>query len=445
MVTQTKPKQILYSPVDVDDAEFESFGAEKTEEEIDFERFRDEMRESNEYAKITVYRQPTTHDNRPGQKKLVFLFECGVDEFTFSQICGKLRDEYGSGTYRIQARDEKSKMQMNRAIQIEAPKREYEPGQPAPGTSAGDIIDRFSIAMNDNTERTERMLARMMPQTNPMGMLTEMATAMATIMSKFQAQQAPQKTLMEQLTEFKMLQELFSGDKDGSGGEANLFSLLTETVRSFGPALGMAIAAQKNAGAIPATGPIQALLPNPNEGEKETVSNQLKSMKPQIDFLVSQAKMGADPQAVVEAIFPGIPEQALESIEAFLQQDNCIELCAQVNGEVNNLRAWFMQWRETMLEKINDFFLPDDDAGEVSDAQVDDEVIGPAAVPRDVPPASIPRDAGALTNDDQAAQNRDAVAGEATDKPVRATAKSRGKSGNIKGAAKRGGRNARDS
>ncbi len=87
----TEPKQILYSPVDIDDAEFQNLHEQQTEEEIDFEKFRDEMRESNEYAKLTITRQPTTSDGRPGAKKGVFLFECGFDEYSFSQLCGKLR------------------------------------------------------------------------------------------------------------------------------------------------------------------------------------------------------------------------------------------------------------------------------------------------------------------------------------------------------------------
>ena len=386
------PKQVLYQPVDVDDAEFADFAQEKTEEELDFEKFREEMRESNEYAKITVYRQPMTGDNQRGAKKLVFLFECGVDEFSFSQICGKLRDEYGSGTYRIQARDEKSKMTMNRAIQIAAPIQEKD-GSENRQTPAGELIDRMAVAMNDNTERTERMLSRMMPQTNPMGMLTEMATAMATIMGQFGAGKEKPKTLMEQLTEYKMMQELFNSD-GGSGGESNLFSLLTETVKSFGPALGMAIATQQESGAIPMTGPVQAML-SPPEQEKPELSKELEGMRPQIDFFLAQAKQGATAEAVVNAVWPGIPEQSYESIETFLQQENCLDLCAQVNAEVNTWRAWFGQWRDLMLDKFDAFY-----------AEPEPEIIGGEP----------------LTTGGEQEQTSGAVAGDLTDTDISATA-----------------------
>ncbi len=351
------PKQVLFQPIDPDDILDGQYQEFKTEEEIEFEQFRDEMRESNEYAKVTVYRQPMTGDGQPGAKKLVFLFECGIDEFSFSQICGKLRDEYGSGTYRIQARNDKGKMQMNRAVTIEAPQTESDGKEHA--TPAGVIIDRFSAAMDANTERTERMLSRMMPQTNPMAMMTEMATAMATIMGTFQGQQQQSKSMLDQLTEFKMLQELFSGGDSGGSGESNLFSLLTETVKSFGPAIGLAIAAQQKAGAIPASGPIQAVLPNPDT-EKKTLSAELENMRPQINFLCAQAKAGAKPADVAAAIIPGIPENALESIETFLQQENVIDICAQVNSEVNAHRMWFTQWREIMLKTLSEILVDAD-------------------------------------------------------------------------------------
>lgn len=393
-----QPKQVLFQPIDPDDILDGQYQEFKTEEEIEFEQFRDEMRESNEYAKVTVYRQPMTGDNQPGAKKLVFLFECGIDEFSFSQICGKLRDDYGSGTYRIQARNDKGKMQMNRAVTIEAPQIEND-GKDHP-TPAGVIIDRFSAAMDANTERTERMLARMMPQTNPMAMMTEMATAMATIMGTFQTQQPQQKTMLDQLTEFKMLQELFSGGDSGGGAESNLFSLLTETVKSFGPAIGLAIAAQQKTGAIPTSGPIQAALPNPEkeatfDDGKNTLSKELESMRPQITFLLAQAKQGATAENVVNAIWPGIPEKSYESIEAFLQQENCLDLCAQVDAEVNKWRAWFGQWRDLMLNKIEAFFGESEPPSEPSQ---EPEIIGPEVL---TPGPSQEQDSDAVAGDQQ--------------------------------------------
>jgi hypothetical protein len=239
--------------------------------------------------------------------------------------------------------------------------------------------------------RTEAMFSDMnrTAPNNPMGMLTEMATAMATIMGQFGVNQQQPKTLLEQLTEYKMMQELFSGD-GGSGGESNLFSLLTETVKSFGPALGMAIATQQESGAIPMTGPVQAML-SPPEKEKPVLSKELEGMRPQIDFFLKQAKQGATAEAVVNAVWPGIPEQSYESIETFLQQENCLDLCAQVNAEVNQWRAWFGQWRDLMLDKFDAFYAE-------QEQEPGAEVIGPEVL---TPGPVQEQDSGAVAGDQQ--------------------------------------------
>ena len=227
-----------------------------------------------------------------------------------------------------------------------------------------------------------------------------MATAMATIMGQFGVNQAPTKTLLEQLTEYKMMQELFNGD--GGGGESNLFSLLTETVKSFGPALGMAIAAQQTSGAIPMTGPVQAMLAPPIKEQPE-LSKELEGMKPQIDFLVEQAKAGATAENVANAILPGIPDDALESIEAFLQRENCLDLCSQVNPDVNTWRAWFTQWRDVMLAALAEILDGEAGGGELPN---DNEIIGGEP----------------LTSETEQAQTSGAVAGEAMDTDISATA-----------------------
>ena len=118
---EPKPKQILYSPVDVDDANFIDMDAEKSEEEIDFDLFRDEMRDSDTYAKITVSRQPTDRKGRPIGKKLFQMFECGIDDYTFSQLVGRIRDDYGTGIYRIQGRGSDGQFKFNKSIGVEAP------------------------------------------------------------------------------------------------------------------------------------------------------------------------------------------------------------------------------------------------------------------------------------------------------------------------------------
>ncbi len=383
------PKQVLYQPVDIDDAEFTEQIDPQTEfEDAEFEAFKSEMHDSQDDAKITVGKKLTDSRGRPMGRQVFECFECGIDDYTYSQLCTRIREDFGTGLYLIQGRDSKGKFKFRKTVGIVAPNT---PDNKPAGSDTGALIDKFSDAMQKQQMRTEAMFkdfARGSPN-NPMGMLTEMATAMATIMGQFGVNQQQPKTLLEQLTEYKMMQELFS-DGGGSGGESNLFSLLTETVKSFGPALGMAIATQQKSGAIPLDGPVPPMLPPP-ETEQTKLSENLESMRPQIAFFLAQAKQGATAEAVVNAVWPGIPEQSYESIETFLQQENCLDLCAQVNPEVNQWRAWFTQWRDLMLDKFDAFYAE-------PEAEPGAEIIGPEVL---TPGPDQEQDSGAVAGDQQ--------------------------------------------
>ena len=403
----TQAKQVLYSPVEIDDAEFVDFepDAKLEEENAEFEQFKSEMHDAQFDAKITVGKKMTDSQGRPLGRQVFECFECGVDDYTFSQLCTRIREDFGTGLYQIHGRDSKGKYKFKKTVGILAPN--VTDNKPA-GTDVGMLIDKFSDAMQKQQMRTEAMFNKLVgPQTggDAFDQMTKMMTAMGGMMGAMGVSPQAPKSMLDQLTEFKMLQELFSGGENGGGGDSNLYSLLTATVKSFGPALGAAIAAQTEAGAIPASGPIQPALPQlpPTEEKEIKLSDQLESMRPQINFLVAQAKQGATPNDVATAILPGIPENALESIELFLQQENCLDLCVQVNAEVNQYRVWFLEWREIMLTAIGHIF--DDEPGGEPPAD-GAEIIGPEV----------------LTPLPDQAQDSAAVAGDQPDISISATA-----------------------
>lgn len=346
----SEPKQVVYTPIDMDEATYAEFADIKSEEEIDFEKFRDEMRESNQYAKITISRQPTTSDGRPGQQKLIFLFECGMDEFSFSQLCSRCRDEYGTGTYRIQARNEKGQLKINKAIQVEAPKLTDERAANSPG----DIISRMSEAMHQHQIRTENMIEKFQPaNSNPMGMLTELATAMATIMGTLginKVNEAP-KTLLEQLTEYKMMQELFNNES--GGGDANLYSLLTATMQSFGGPIAAAIAAGQTTGEVNAAGILDNPIPK-LEGETEMQSKETEALKKQIMVILGNAKAGVDSTSFANIVVQNTPENMADKLYDFLVADDWFEQICFLNPECKTYENWFIAWRDTVIELLTE-------------------------------------------------------------------------------------------
>jgi len=358
-----EPKQVLYSPVDISDAEYTDQFAEKTEEELDFEKFRDEMRESNQYAKITVSRQPTTSDGRPGQQKLIFLFECGMDEYSFSQLSSRCRDEYGTGVYRIQARNEKGQLKINKAIQVEAPKTEISES----GNNAGDIISRMSEAMHNHQIRTEQMFSRFAgPQsgTDAFDQMTKMMTAMGTMMAGMGIQpQAPQppKTLIEQLTEFKLLKELMGDATEGGGGEANLYSLLGKTVEAFGGPIAAAIAAGADSGQLNPEGVAQLPAPEPELTEVQKVKDaeaHKLAMRKNIHILIQNAKTEIPPDAFALILLNNTPPEKEDELWNFISAENCVDEIIAIEPAAEAYREWFDSLRLAVMDLMTEDEIP---------------------------------------------------------------------------------------
>ncbi len=406
MPNRPEPKQVVFTPIDMQDADDAEYIDNKTEEEIEFEKFRDEMRDSTDYAKYTVSRQPTDAGGRPIGRKAMQMFECGIDDYTFSQLVARIRDDYGTGLYKIIARKANGHYAFQQTIGIEAPLSDKQDNPQ--GNAAGEILDTFSLAMERQQDRIEKLIDRISgPRSggDAFDQMTKMMGAMGAMMGAIGLNPQPPKSLVDQLTEWKMLKELFDHDGNGAGGEANMYSLLTETVKNFGPLLGAAIAAQTETGAIPLSGPVRAL-PNPAAPApvESTLTAELEAMRPQINFLVGQAKLGAKPEDVAAAIMPGIPEAALESIEAFLQKPDCIEICITVNAEVNAFRPWLEQWRQAMLGRLAEMF---------EDTAAGDEVFGPTEMAES-------SETPVLTDTPPGEQDSGAVVGQATDNAISA-------------------------
>jgi hypothetical protein len=374
-MNKPEPKQVVYTPVDIDDADFAEFSHERTEEEIDFEKFRDEMREANQYAKITISRQPTTSDGRPGQQKLIFLFECGMDEFSFSQLCSRCRDEYGTGTYRIQARNEKGQLKINKAIQVEAPKlgnESHDANNPA------EIITRFSEAMHQHQNRTEQMMTKFIaPQTggDAFDQMTKMMTAMGGVMSGMGITPQQPKSMLDQLTEFKMLKELFGGDSD-SGGDANLYSLLTATMQSFGAPIAAAIAMGQQTGALDSAGVLTPpALPNPNPETETDAEKQVKvneAMKANIAVLIKNAQANTDPAQFAGVLIANLPDDKMDEFYDFISADDYLQRLVSLVPEVETYKNWFIKLRDTVIELLTE--------------PVDEHIVAPSVAEVETPP-----------------------------------------------------------
>ena len=308
----TQARQVLYTPIDMDDAQYSDIEQPKSEEQIDWEKFREEMRESNEYAKITIYRQPTDSRGLPGQKKLTYLFDVGLDEYSYSQICAKLRDEYGSGTFRMQGRDSDNRLKFNRAVTIEAPKKELVPYEGGANSTAA-VVAEFREMMRESQMQMLEMMRQ--PQTDPLDQISKLAAVMGSLMGN---QKPP--TMAEQVKEMMLLKK-FMGDLDGSNenDNGNIYSLLGKSLEAFGPLIGVALSAGKKDGTVNEAGIIQGV-PAPKQLENPEMNEQQKLVeqhRTNVIFLLNQAKGGAKPENVASFVINAVPDEQLEDFEDF--------------------------------------------------------------------------------------------------------------------------------
>ncbi len=341
----------------------EDFNQYKTDDEIEWDKFRDEMQDGIDYAKLTIWKVPVNERGQATQKQMGFCFECGMQDFSFSQLCSKIQSEFGGGIFRLQARDAQGKMIKNKGINIVPPKD-------APNGSAGntaDIIDRVQNAINQGQEQTRRMLVTAHnPQANvdPLDQMTKMMTAMGTMMgamgikpSEPVAPVAPQ-SLTSQIKEFLMLKELMGNlSGDSSGGDANLYSLLTETMKSFGGPIASAIAAGQTTGEVSP----QGLLQNPATENKPVLTAEEneqqkygEAMKTQVRILIANAKNKADPQQFATLVVANTPDEKLDALYEFISAPDFYDRILAMNPEVEIYKDWFIKLRDAVMELLTE-------------------------------------------------------------------------------------------
>lgn len=385
-MNQQARRPVMIEYMDADEGDFEEGGRGPTEEELAYAQFRSEMQDGEKYAKISVYRQPSGSDGRPGQRKMRFLFDCGLDDYEFSQLLSKLRDDYGTGIYRIQARDAKGALLFNRAYEVEAPKN-VKPERESFDPSG--MLDAVHGMLNDQQDRFEALFARFGSQNQSngggmedtmrqmalmMGMVTQM---MGTIRGD-----APKSTdalgEMKKFLEFQTMarQLVNDGDGGGSGANKNIHDTLAKTLEVFGPAFMQGMASLQQ----PAARGHRPRLPNPNHPPTVAVSAPKPSQRPatqphretppmttppnaalaaQVSLLLTNAKNGVSPDAMAESVLQMTPEQQTAQLYALVNDPHLLAKLIAVNPEVESYREWFAELATYIASELAPAFEPD--------------------------------------------------------------------------------------
>lgn len=360
------PRQVVYTPVDIDDADYVDLERDpKAEaENAEFDAFKSEMHDSQDDAKITVGKKLTDSRGRPQGRQVFECFECGIDDYSFSQLCSRIREDFGTGLYQIQGRDSKGKYKFRKVVGILAPNT---PDNAPAGNDIGGLIDKFSDAMANQQMRTEAMFKDLVgPRSggDAMEQMTSMMTAFAGMVGAMGLgpgnQQQP-KTLIDQLTEFKMVKELFGDGDGGSGGEANLYSLLGDTIKTFGIPIAAALAAGADSGELSPAGIVQKpALPAPKETveseEMDTVelAKQRQELKKNIGILIMNAKAEVPPGEFALILVNNTPADKEDALWEFISAENCVEQIIALEPVAAEYREWFNALRDAVIELMSD-------------------------------------------------------------------------------------------
>ena len=359
-----QPRQQLYTPIDISDAEYTDFepDAKMESENAEFEAFKNEMHDAQDNAKITVGKKHTDSRGRPLGKHVFECFECGIDDYTFSQLCTRIREDFGSGLYQILGRDSKGKFKFRKTVGVQAPVGTEV--ATTPQNDIGGLIDKFSDAMQRQQMATEQMFLKLAgPQSggDAFDQMTKMMTAMGGMMGAMGIQpQAPQppKTLIEQLTEFKLLKELMGEGSDNESGEANLYSLLGKTVEAFGGPIAAAIAAGADNGQLNTEGVAQLPAPEPEKQSEVDKVNEAEAhrlaMRKNIHILIQNAKTGIPPEAFALILINNTPEDKEDELWNFISAENCVDEIVKIEPAADAYRKWFDDLREQVIELMTE-------------------------------------------------------------------------------------------
>jgi hypothetical protein len=256
-------------------------------------------------------------------------------------------------------------MKMNRGVSIEAPKIKGDENNPQ------NIIATVSKALQEQQVRTENMFRQLQgPQTggDAFDQMTKMMAAMGTMMAGMgitPAAPVPAKTLVEQLTEFKMIKELFGGDESSApGGDANLYSLMTETVKAFGGPIAQAIAAGAESGQLTPEG--LAALPAPDTSVQITKAEQMTEqekhnmvMRKNIHILIQNAKSKIPPEAFALVLVNNTPEERADDLFDFISAEDCVDTIIKLEPAAEVYREWFDGLRVAVIDLMTEPVEPD--------------------------------------------------------------------------------------
>ena len=302
---------------------------------------------------VNVYRQ--------GQgKTLAFLFRTSPDEMSGGEIMERVRDNYGSGDYRVHIR-QKSRIVHNRPFSVEEVRRPDPAATAVPAAGQIGISDILAV-MQAQQDRQLQMFTQTMasfgealrgreqPAFNPIEMQTALMQSLAALKQMTEKPDSSQDAVQMLIQGLTLARDLQPRD-----GETNTSDILLKALDTFGPT----IAAASGRAAMPAAGPTPPGLAAPGakpelddqtrkDAEAERAKNmQQIALKQQLAWLVRQAAQGKNPDLYGELLLDQIGEAA---VLEFVGKPDALDKLIAMDSNVAMYKPWFENLKAAILE-----------------------------------------------------------------------------------------------
>jgi len=310
---------------------------------------------------IRVQRVPTEQlrsGNSKGSIKGVFLFSCAVDQYNYDELLTYLRDEYGTGTYRIiGVRTGNRGIAFNRILDVERPALSAQSASASPNSSSNDLPTMFNLLAQSLSQQLSRVVDTVRnaaPAVDPFEQMERMARIFATF--KGEATRPPD--LLGEIERIKTVAESLGMGNRGDAETTNA-DVFLGMVKEFGPALAKAAltgAAQSSAPSAPSA-PARVPPMRPAVASPGTVGVSEMPADPREIYFRQQAKQlllfanaGMKPGLLAQSIIDNVPEDQLSVLEEFALDPGATDkLIAMLPPGSEKHSAWFTELRLAML------------------------------------------------------------------------------------------------
>lgn len=306
---------------DVFDTVIDDDTGKKTSQQARLEDIIEDLNNTDNDATMSVYRQSPLG----GKAAMTFLASFAPDKYTMDELQLWLRDNFGSGDYRVQIRSG-GRIRANKLISVEAPKVETDIRHPT--SEAGEVLNVVMQAI----EKQNQMLA-----------------------AALQTNQTSEDDLLRRMVTYK---QLFSSDSGGNTiGQIRDTLALVEDLRGevepkddgFGAVIDklapIAEAVAKNPQPQPQPQPQQPKQnPSPRQGHKS-----MNILHAGLATLLRAAKKGADTGFYADFILDQLPA---EKVASFLVDKGAFDKLVILNPDVVAYKAWFDDLAEHVKAQI---------------------------------------------------------------------------------------------